>query len=91
MTHADFPGRAGTSPAPGPATDTGADIDQGIPAVLCTGLTYRFGAHTAVDGVDLRIEPGQPFGLLARAGQDHHDPDADHPAQARSCCRRTPP
>ena len=33
-------------------------------AVLCTGLTYRFGTHTAVDHVDMTIEPGEMFGLL---------------------------
>ncbi len=27
-------------------------------AVVCSGLTYRFGAHTAVDHVDLRISAG---------------------------------
>jgi ABC-2 type transport system ATP-binding protein len=66
MTQTDSPGRAGTSPAPGPAASR--DPGQGTPAVLCTGLTYRFGAHTAVDGVDLRIEPGQTFGLLGPNG-----------------------
>jgi hypothetical protein len=33
-------------------------------AVRCADLTYRFGAHTAVDRVDLDIEPGEMFGLL---------------------------
>ena len=37
-------------------------------AVVCAGLTYRFGAHTAVDHVDLRIERGQTFGLLGPNG-----------------------
>jgi ABC-2 type transport system ATP-binding protein len=37
-------------------------------AVVCAGLTYRFGAHTAVDHVDLRIEQGQTFGLLGPNG-----------------------
>ncbi len=37
-------------------------------AVVCSGLTYRFGAHTAVDHVDLRIEQGQTFGLLGPNG-----------------------
>jgi ABC-2 type transport system ATP-binding protein len=39
-----------------------------VTAVLCEGLTYRFGDHTAVDHVDLRIEPGQMFGLLGPNG-----------------------
>jgi len=38
------------------------------PAVLCSALTYRFGAHTAVDRVDLRIGVGETFGLLGPNG-----------------------
>jgi ABC-2 type transport system ATP-binding protein len=37
-------------------------------AVVCSGLTYRFGQHTAVDHVDLRIEQGETFGLLGPNG-----------------------
>jgi ABC-2 type transport system ATP-binding protein len=37
-------------------------------AVVCAGLTYRFGSHPAVDHVDLRIEQGQTFGLLGPNG-----------------------
>jgi len=37
-------------------------------AVVCSGLTYRFGEHTAVDHVDLRIEQGETFGLLGPNG-----------------------
>ncbi len=37
-------------------------------AVVCTGLTYRFGDHVAVDGVDLEIRPGETFGLLGPNG-----------------------
>jgi ABC-2 type transport system ATP-binding protein len=37
-------------------------------AVVCSGLTYRFGDHTAVDHVDLRIEQGETFGLLGPNG-----------------------
>jgi ABC-2 type transport system ATP-binding protein len=48
---------AGPDPAAGPAS-----------AVQCSALTYRFGAHTAVDHVDLRIEPGETFGLLGPNG-----------------------
>jgi ABC-2 type transport system ATP-binding protein len=39
-----------------------------VSAVVCSGLTYRFGAQAAVDGVDLRIEPGETFGLLGPNG-----------------------
>ena len=37
-------------------------------AVVCAGLTYRFGTHTAVDHVDMTIEPGEMFGLLGPNG-----------------------
>jgi ABC transporter len=36
--------------------------------VLCSALTYRFGAHTAVHHVDLRIGVGETFGLLGPNG-----------------------
>jgi ABC-2 type transport system ATP-binding protein len=38
------------------------------PAVECTGLVYSFGRTRAVDGVDLRVEPGEVFGLLGPNG-----------------------
>jgi len=38
------------------------------PAVLCSGISYRFGQHLAVDRVSLRIEPGETFGLLGPNG-----------------------
>ena len=46
---------------PGPAQEAAS-------AVLCSALTYSFGAHTAVDQVNLRIEPGETFGLLGPNG-----------------------
>jgi ABC-2 family transporter/ABC transporter family protein len=39
-----------------------------LPAVECDQITYTFGAHTAVDQLDLRIEPGETFGLLGPNG-----------------------
>jgi ABC-2 type transport system ATP-binding protein len=39
-----------------------------LAAVACDRITYTFGAHTAVDQVDLRIEPGETFGLLGPNG-----------------------
>jgi ABC-2 type transport system ATP-binding protein len=39
-----------------------------LPAVACDQITYTFGSHTAVDHVDLRIEPGETFGLLGPNG-----------------------
>jgi ABC-2 type transport system ATP-binding protein len=43
-------------------------LQPGRSAVVCSGLTYRFGDHTAVDHVDLRIEQGETFGLLGPNG-----------------------
>ena len=39
-----------------------------LPAVECDEITYTFGTHTAVDQLDLRIEPGETFGLLGPNG-----------------------
>jgi ABC-2 type transport system ATP-binding protein len=36
--------------------------------VECDQLTYRFGDHTAVDGVSLRVRAGETFGLLGPNG-----------------------
>ena len=38
------------------------------PAVLTEGLTKRFGAFTAVDHVDLRVEAGELYGFLGPNG-----------------------
>jgi ABC-2 type transport system ATP-binding protein len=40
-------------------------------AVQCADLTYRFGSQTAVNGLDLRIEPGETSGLLGPNGAAH--------------------
>jgi beta-exotoxin I transport system ATP-binding protein len=37
-------------------------------AIEATGLTKRYGATTAVDGLSLRVEPGQVFGFLGPNG-----------------------
>ena len=50
----------------GAGTGTGA-IGTAL-AVLCEGLTYRFGEHVAVNGVDLEIRHGETFGLLGPNG-----------------------
>jgi ABC-2 type transport system ATP-binding protein len=36
------------------------------PALEIEGLTVRYGETTAVDGLDLRIAPGQTVALLGR-------------------------
>ncbi|MFE9581379.1 ATP-binding cassette domain-containing protein [Nocardia sp. NPDC006044] len=38
------------------------------PAVECSGLTHRYGEHTVVDHLDLRIDRGEVFGLLGPNG-----------------------
>ena len=55
------------SPTPGPAPNPASGPAPGA-AVRCVGITYRFGEHTAVDHVDLQIEPGETFGLLGPNG-----------------------
>ena len=32
------------------------------------GITHRFGAHKAIDGVDLTVEPGELVALLGPSG-----------------------
>ena len=39
-----------------------------LAAVEVRGLRHRFGAHVAVDGVDLQVLPGEVFGLLGPNG-----------------------
>ncbi|MFF7871348.1 ABC transporter ATP-binding protein [Streptomyces qaidamensis] len=48
----------------------GADraAPSGADAVACTGLTYAFGTHNAVDGLDLTVRRGEVFGLLGPNG-----------------------
>jgi ABC-2 type transport system ATP-binding protein len=50
------------------ATVTTPANEAGKSAVVCSGLTYRFGTYTAVDHVDLRIAQGETFGLLGSNG-----------------------
>ena len=38
------------------------------PAVQATGLVKRFGSQLAVDGIDLRVERGEIFGVLGPNG-----------------------
>src|SRR6202795_1046277 len=38
------------------------------PTIITQGLTRRFGELLAVDGVDLRVAPGQFFGFLGPNG-----------------------
>jgi ABC-2 type transport system ATP-binding protein len=41
--------------------------NRGVP-IEAAGLVRRFGAHTALAGVDLRVEAGESFGLLGANG-----------------------
>ncbi|MGC4977244.1 ABC transporter ATP-binding protein [Streptomyces sp. DT199] len=47
---------------------TGATTSPPADAVACTGLTYAFGDHNAVDGLDLTVRKGEVFGLLGPNG-----------------------
>jgi ABC-type uncharacterized transport system ATPase subunit len=53
---------------PRPPAGGGTAFALAEPAVSCTGVTYRFGDHVAVDHVDLTIQPGETFGLLGPNG-----------------------
>jgi ABC-2 type transport system ATP-binding protein len=53
-------------PATGSARRSGGE--RGGATVLTEGLTKRFGAFTAVDHVDLRVEAGQLYGFLGPNG-----------------------
>ncbi len=43
-------------------------IDPTTPALVCRGLVKRFGAVTAVSGLDLEVRRGECFGLLGPNG-----------------------
>src|SRR6266581_9146131 len=42
--------------------------DPAPPVVDATGISKRFGATVALDGVDLRVEPGEVHALVGRNG-----------------------
>ena len=39
-----------------------------LPALRCVGLTKRFGTLTALDSLDLEVEPGTVYGYLGPNG-----------------------
>ncbi|WP_433996955.1 ABC transporter ATP-binding protein [Agromyces mangrovi Wang et al. 2018] len=45
-----------------------AHVDAATPAIRLRALTKEFGALTAVDGVDLDIQPGEFFSMLGPSG-----------------------
>src|SRR3954454_15444027 len=51
-----------------PAVDAPGTGPVGTPAVALRGLTKRFGAVTAVDGLDLTIQPGEIVAFLGPNG-----------------------
>ena len=52
----------------GPDWGPGVAADAGAAAVEVEGLRKRFGDVVALDGLDLRVEPGTVFGLLGPNG-----------------------
>ncbi|MXP22206.1 ATP-binding cassette domain-containing protein [Gordonia sp. HNM0687] len=53
------------------STDNAVSTDRGAttrPALHVTGLVKRYDEHTAVDGLDLRLEPGSILALLGPNG-----------------------
>ena len=51
-----------------PAIGTAAPAGTGTPAIQTRGLTKRFGARTAIDGVDLFVPRATAFGFLGPNG-----------------------
>src|SRR5437764_13755524 len=51
-----------------PPTASVAPARRTAPAIALSGLTKRFGAVTAVDGLDLTIEPGEVVAFLGPNG-----------------------
>src|SRR5918997_5966991 len=63
------PRRSSVLDAPVPeAGPTPPDAGAGAPVVEVCGLERAFGEHVALDGVDLRLEPGRTLAVLGSNG-----------------------
>src|SRR5215208_2119075 len=51
-----------------PASTHPARSGAGAPAIVARGLTKRFGDITAVDELDLELDPGRIYGILGPNG-----------------------
>src|SRR6202034_4452567 len=59
-------GGAGSTPT---RIERGSAMDEAeLPAISLRGVVKRFGAITAVDGLNLKVAPGVCFGLLGPNG-----------------------
>ena len=59
-------------PIPGGPVRAGPVVSPAVPEppplIEGTGLTKRFGDYVAVDGIDIRVQPGETFGFLGPNG-----------------------
>src|SRR5918998_4472155 len=61
--------RSSVLDAPAPAAGSAPpDAGAGAPVVEVCGLERAFGEHVALDGVDLRLEPGRTLAVLGSNG-----------------------
>ncbi|MBI3751164.1 MAG: ABC transporter ATP-binding protein [Chloroflexi bacterium] len=61
-------GKAGEALSPGEARKAGEAGRAGEPLISARRLTKRFGAFTAVDGIEFEVQPGEAFGFLGPNG-----------------------
>ena len=68
MTEAGSRAASGAEGAAGAANRPGVSTPSGVDPIVVEGVTKRFGDFRALDGLDLRIRPGDFFALLGPNG-----------------------